>query len=155
MIKFYALLVITCISLATFRNAKAETIQIVDPNREGDVGISFNVELALNDEDRALGLMYRRQMDDFSGMLFVFPKNKNAAFWMKNTLIPLDMIFIDEHGIIKNIHPNAIPGDLTRVEAGQPVKAVLEISGGMAQKAGISVGNTILPKELINSLEVE
>ncbi len=134
--------------------AKAETIHIIDPNREGDVGVSFEVELALNNEDRATGLMYRRQMDDFSGMLFVFPDVKEAAFWMKNTLIPLDMIFIDENGIIRNIHSNAIPGDLTRIEAGQPVKAVLEINGGMAQKAGISVGNTILPKDLINSLEV-
>ena len=132
----------------------AETIHIVDPNMEGDVGVSFEVELALNNEDRATGLMYRRQMDDFAGMLFVFPDVKEAAFWMKNTLIPLDMIFIDESGIIRNIHSNAIPGDLTRIEAGQPVKAVLEINGGMAQKAGISVGNTILPKDLINSLEV-
>lgn len=145
--------VLLCFSVLG-RSASSETIHIVDPNREGDVGVSFEVELALNNEDRARGLMYRRQMDDFAGMLFVFPDVKEAAFWMKNTLIPLDMIFIDENGIIQNIHSNAIPGDLTRIDAGQPVKAVLEINGGMAQKAGISVGNKILPKDLINSLEV-
>ena len=73
-------------------------------------------------------------------MLFVYPRPQFAAFWMKNTLIPLDMLFIDERGRAKAIHSNAIPGDETLIPGGNGVLAVLEINGGLAKALGIGVG---------------
>ncbi len=73
-------------------------------------------------------------------MLFVFDPPQRVAFWMKNTLIPLDMIFIDETGAVSSVHEGAIPGDLTPIEGGDSVFAVLEINAGLAARYGIKAG---------------
>lgn len=75
------------------------------------------------------------------GMLFVYDAPRRASFWMKNTLIPLDMLFVDRSGIITRIHHQAIPGDLSSIDGGDQVFAVLEINGGLAKRYGISVGS--------------
>lgn len=100
----------------------------------------FSVELADDAEERAQGLMFREKMAREAGMLFVYPRPQFAAFWMKNTLIPLDMLFIDERGRVKSIHADAIPGDETLIPGGNGVLAVLEINGGLAEALGIKVG---------------
>lgn len=100
----------------------------------------FSVELADDAEERVQGLMFREKMARGAGMLFVYPRPQFAAFWMKNTLIPLDMLFIDERGRVKAIHANAIPGDETLIPGGNGVLAVLEINGGLAKALGIGVG---------------
>lgn len=85
--------------------------------------------------------MNRPHMPSASGMLFVFDRPKNAQFWMKNTLIPLDMLFADETGQITRIHENAIPQNLTTIDGGPGVKFVLEINGGLAGRMGVQPGD--------------
>ena len=103
----------------------------------------LTVELALTQTQQIQGLMNRTSMPEDAGMLFIFNKEIERGFWMKNTLIPLDMIFVKKNGLIHHIHPNAKPNDLTSVKSNGPVIAVLEINGGMAKKLGIKVGDII------------
>jgi uncharacterized membrane protein (UPF0127 family) len=107
--------------------------------------LMFQAEIALTPEQHQRGLMYRKQLLPNTGMLFVFPTVDQVSFWMENTLIPLDMLFIDADGKIVTVHENAIPLDRTAIPSGKPVKAVLEISGGESAKQGIHVGDTIDP----------
>ncbi len=108
----------------------------------GDFGtVRFRVELALTPAEQARGLMQRESMARLAGMLFVYPRESNVAFWMRNTLIPLDMIFVDDEGIIVRVHENAVPLDETPIPAGSPTLAVLEINGGMARTLGIEAGD--------------
>ncbi len=113
----------------------------------GDWGqLSFQIELADTAEERSRGLMFRETMARGSGMLFVYEHPQRVAFWMKNTLLPLDMVFIEADGQISHIHKNAIPGDLTAIPGGDTVFAVLEINAGLASRYGISVGDQIRHK---------
>jgi len=105
--------------------------------------VGFNVELALTQSERAQGLMFRQQLADDAGMLFDFGEEREVAFWMRNTFIPLDMIFIAADGTIKSIYANARPQDDTPISSGVPVRFVLEIPGGRAAAAGIKVGDRL------------
>ena len=100
----------------------------------------FTVEIADDTSERATGLMFREKMPAGSGMLFVYPGTQPVSFWMKNTLIPLDMAFIDETGRVAGVHANAVPGDLTAIPGPGPVRMVLEINGGLAARIGIAEG---------------
>ncbi|KIC08492.1 hypothetical protein RA19_20960 [Leisingera sp. ANG-M1] len=102
--------------------------------------IGFSVEIADDEQERAQGLMFRESLPRGAGMLFVYEHPQTAAFWMKNTLIPLDIIFLDENGLVTTVHENAVPGDLTPIPGGDHVFAVLEINGGLARRYGISAG---------------
>ncbi|WP_375256096.1 DUF192 domain-containing protein [Yoonia sp.] len=111
---------------------------------KGDFGqASFTVEIADDNAERAEGLMFVEEMPTFSGMLFVYDRAQPVSFWMKNTLIPLDMLFVAPDGEVLRIHENAIPGDLTPIPGGDGVQMVLEINGGMASRLGISVGDVL------------
>ena len=103
----------------------------------------FTVELADTDQSRARGMMFRTSMAPDAGMLFDFKQEQMASFWMRNTLIPLDMIFIRADGTILNIHQRAIPGDETGINSAGPVRAVLEINGGTASRLGIRPGDRV------------
>jgi hypothetical protein len=105
-----------------------------------DGGESFAVEVADDDAERARGLMFRDSLDTGAGMLFVYESPRRAMFWMKNTLIPLDMIFADAAGRVTRVHANAVPGDLTPIDGGEGVVFVLEINGGLAGRLGIVPG---------------
>lgn len=107
--------------------------------------VMFEVERATTPEEHARGLMYRKDMAPNHGMLFVFPEQRPLSFWMENTLIPLDMIFIRSDGTIAHIHPMAKPLDRTPISSSEPVIAVLEILGGESAKQGIRVGDTLDP----------
>ncbi|MCF6233599.1 MAG: DUF192 domain-containing protein [Rhodobacteraceae bacterium] len=110
----------------------------------GDWGQAvFAVEVADTPPKRALGLMHREQMARRAGMLFIYEAPGTASFWMKNTLIPLDMLFADRAGRITRVHHRAIPGDLTMIDGGTQVYAVLEINGGLAKRYGITVGSVM------------
>ena len=87
--------------------------------------------------------MYRDSLPEMSGMLFVYERPQRAVFWMKNTLIPLDMIFISEDGSIEMIARNTVPGSLRTISPGVPVRAVLEINGGQAAELGIQPGDAV------------
>ncbi len=87
--------------------------------------------------------MNREVMPRSAGMLFVYERPQRAVFWMKNTLIPLDMIFMDSAGTVTRIHENAIPLDLTGIDGGENVQFVLEINGGLAGRLGIVEGSVL------------
>ena len=101
---------------------------------------SFVIEVADDAEERAQGLMFREEMPLNEGMLFVYDAPRRVGFWMKNTLIPLDMVFADATGTVTRVHANAVPGDLTPIDGGEGVQYVLEINGGLAGKLGIAPG---------------
>lgn len=105
--------------------------------------IDFNVRLADTAAARAQGLMHVQRMPQRQGMLFIYERPQRLVFWMRNTLIPLDMIFVDPTGEIAKIHPNAIPLDETPVEGGEGLSHVLEINGGLAARYGIKAGDVL------------
>lgn len=100
----------------------------------------FTVELADTPEARAKGLMFRRSMPPDHGMLFDFEVEQPVAFWMKNTPLPLDMLFIDAKGVIARIEAGATPYSETPIPSGRPVRAVLELNAGTAARLGIAPG---------------
>jgi uncharacterized membrane protein (UPF0127 family) len=104
----------------------------------------FSVEVADDDQERARGLMFRDAMPESAGMLFVYPKPRSVSFWMKNTLIPLDMIFTDVRGVIVSIHKNAIPHDETPIFGGEAIFSVLELNAGVSKAKNIKVGDVLL-----------
>ncbi|MEM1361494.1 MAG: DUF192 domain-containing protein [Pseudomonadota bacterium] len=101
----------------------------------------FTVEVADTDAERAQGLMHREHMPKSAGMLFIFERPQRAAFWMRNTPLPLDLIFIDKTGVITNIHENAIPFDETTIPSRGRVLAVLEVNAGTSETFGFAVGD--------------
>lgn len=108
----------------------------------GDWGQArFNVELADTPQERARGLMYRENLPRSSGMLFVYDAPGSPSFWMRNTLIPLDMLFIAPNGRVTRIHENAAPHDETPIPGGDGVLMVLEINGGLSRQLGIQEGS--------------
>ena len=117
--------------------------QVIIVTADGEKHV-FNVELALTTEEQAQGLMFREKMAKNAGMLFYFEgEPQEIRFWMKNTLIPLDMIFIKGDGTIHHIHENAVPHDLTPVGSFGNVKAVLEINGGVSAEFGLFPGDQV------------
>jgi len=100
----------------------------------------FTVEVAADQAAREKGLMFRDHMASSAGMIFVYQAPIHARFWMKNTLIPLDMIFADETGLVTVVHSDAIPQDLTPIDGGEGVMYVIEINGGLAKRIGIAAG---------------
>lgn len=104
---------------------------------------AFSVEIADDPEERARGLMFRETLPASAGMLFVYPRPGPVAFWMENTLIPLDMIFLGPRGRVLKVHENATPLDRTPIDGGDGVLAVLEINGGLAARLGIGPGSEL------------
>ena len=104
---------------------------------------AFTVELALTAEDRASGLMNRQSMAPDHGMLFKFDQTRPVLMWMKNTPLPLDMIFIDADGVIARIAADTVPFSETIIPSDVPVRYVLELNSGMAAERGILVGNKV------------
>ena len=104
----------------------------------------FQVEIATDDASRARGLMDRRFMPADHGMLFEFDREAPEAFWMKDTYIPLDMIFISRSGIVTKIAADAEPLSERGIPSGPPCMAVLELNGGAAAKIGLKVGDKVL-----------
>lgn len=103
----------------------------------------FTVEVASTAEQQAMGLMYRNKLAPDRGMVFPFDPPRDASFWMRNTLIPLDMIFVRADGTIANIAENTVPYSEEPVYSDGPVKAVLEIAGGRSAELGIKPGDKV------------
>ena len=119
--------------------AGQQTIEIVTKS-----GVHvFAVELAENDEERARGLMFRTELPEGRGMLFDFQREQDVSFWMKNTPLPLDIIFIRGDGTIRRIAANTVPYSLDSIPSGGPIRAVLEVIGGTAKKFGIAPGDKV------------
>ena len=103
----------------------------------------FTVEIARTPQEQARGLMFRQSLAPDRGMIFPYDPPQPVAFWMKNTLIPLDMIFIRQDGTITNIAANTVPMSLDAVPSAEPVAAVLEIAGGRSAELGIKAGDRV------------
>jgi uncharacterized membrane protein (UPF0127 family) len=134
-----AVLGFALLAAAPLRAADEQTVEIVTRN-----GVhTFTVELAATEEARMTGLMFRRELPEGRGMLFDFKQDTNVSMWMKNTYIPLDMLFIRADGRIQRIAENTEPHSEKIIPAGAPVRAVLEVIGGTARKLGIRAGDRV------------
>jgi uncharacterized membrane protein (UPF0127 family) len=128
------------ISLAGFiAPALADDSHAVLHTKKGD--FTFNIEVVDTEAGRERGLMGRKSLAPDAGMLFDFLAPQPVAFWMKDTLIPLDMVFIARGGVVKSIHADARPLDLTPIPSDGPVQFVLEIAGGRAAQIGLAPGD--------------
>jgi uncharacterized membrane protein (UPF0127 family) len=119
--------------------AWAECAPDVVDLRDADSELRFRVEVVDDAAERARGLMFRDSLPRFSGMLFVYEAPQPVAFWMRNTLIPLDMLFFDAEGRLVSIKHDAQPLDETPVPGGEAIRYVLEINGGLAAERGIEL----------------
>jgi uncharacterized membrane protein (UPF0127 family) len=103
----------------------------------------FKVELARTPSEQAMGLMYRHEMAANAGMLFVYPAGTRVTMWMKNTLIPLDMVFIGADGRVAHIVERTVPESTELIGSNGPVRAVLELNAGTASRLGIKIGDQV------------
>jgi hypothetical protein len=104
---------------------------------------AFTVEVASDAASQERGLMFRKELPPDSGMLFDFHEQARVSFWMKNTPLPLDLVFIRADGTISSVEPNAVPYSTESIYAAEPVQAVLEINGGRAHALGIKPGDKV------------
>ena len=132
-----ALLVLLLLPLA----ACADESRLVIKSTNGDH--AFTVEVVDTPEARSKGLMFREKLAPDAGMLFDFKESREVSFWMRNTFIPLDMLFITREGLVANIHINARPQDPTSIPSDGPVQFVLEIPGGRSVELGIAAGDSV------------
>jgi uncharacterized membrane protein (UPF0127 family) len=123
--------------LAQFPTAELTIVTASGPHK-------FTIELATTPAQMEQGLMFRQSLAPDAGMLFDFATPSMATMWMKNTLIPLDMLFVDATGHIVNIHERAVPRSLDTIAAAAPVRAVIELNGGTAARLGIKPGDRVI-----------
>ena len=123
--------------LAQFPTAPLTIVTASGPHK-------FTIELATSPAQMEQGLMFRRSMAPDAGMLFDYKAPSMAMMWMKNTLIPLDMLFVDAQGRIVNIHQRAVPGSLDTIAAAAPVRAVIELNGGTVARLDIRPGDRVI-----------
>lgn len=112
---------------------------------------SFSVEIADDEDERARGLMFRENMAPDHGMLFVYPSEQPVSFWMKNTILPLDLVFIDDQGKVVGVEQGT-PHSEAPISPGAPARFVLELNAGTAAKAGIDAGDTVHHPVIGNTL---
>lgn len=105
---------------------------------------SFTVELADEPDERRQGLMFRRSMEPDHGMLFRYDQPQRVAMWMKNTFIPLDILFLQQDGVIVNIAPDAEPGSLSQIASKGRVLGALELNAGTSERLGLKPGDQVL-----------
>jgi len=123
--------------LARFPTAELTVVTGSGPHK-------FKVEVATTPEQLEQGLMFRQNLAADGGMIFDFKAPQPAMMWMKNTLIPLDMLFVDGQGRIVSLHERAVPGSLETIGSGAPVRAVVELNGGTVARLGIKPGDRVL-----------
>ncbi|MFN3548664.1 MAG: DUF192 domain-containing protein [Mesorhizobium sp.] len=104
--------------------------------------IRFQIEVADTPEERSRGLMFRERMPENQGMLFVFSQSQPVGFWMQNTILPLDLLFVAEDGEVRAILPG-VPFSTDTISPGEPVRFVLELNAGTAERQGIAVGDRL------------
>ncbi|WP_350334220.1 DUF192 domain-containing protein [Coralliovum pocilloporae] len=134
------LLLMTVISSGNPVFANADEVRILTKGGEH----VFRTTVADTDDRRARGLMFRRSMAADDSMLFDFRSEQPVFFWMKNTFVPLDMIFVKSDGAIAHIHHDAVPQSETIIPSGQPVRYVLEVVAGTARRLGLVTGDRIV-----------
>ena len=136
---FTAFTLLVFLLVAGNSRAADQTVEIASQN-----GVhTFAVELVVNDAERSKGLMNRKELPEGRGMLFDFQREQEISMWMKNTYIPLDMLFIRNDGQILRIAENTEPLSERIISSGGPVRGVLEVIGGTARKLGIAAGDRV------------
>ena len=138
------MLLVAALAIAAFAHpgARAATFQPLEIVTKSGVQV-FSVEMATTEQEKETGLMYRKELADGKGMLFDFSPEQEVSMWMKNTYIPLDMIFIRADGRILRIAENTEPLSTKIISSRGIAKAVLEVIGGTAQKYGIAPGDRV------------
>jgi hypothetical protein len=132
-------LIALLVAAGPVRPAELQTLEIASKN-----GVhAFSVEMAVTEPEREKGLMFRKKLPEGNGMLFDFHREQEVGFWMQNTYIPLDMIFIRGDGRILRIAENTEPLSTRIIPSNGPVRAVLEVIGGTARKFGIAPGDHV------------
>jgi uncharacterized membrane protein (UPF0127 family) len=116
--------------------------RLVIVTRDGKEHV-FNVEMALKPEQQITGLMFREHIPEDGGMLFDWGRDQESQMWMKNTVSPLDMLFISADGKVKHIAENTVPRSLAVIDSAGPVRATLEVAAGTAERLDIRVGDTV------------
>ncbi|UDF29630.1 UNVERIFIED_ORG: DUF192 domain-containing protein [Roseateles sp. XES5] len=139
-----------CSALQAAAEEKFDTQPLTIVTKDGK-SHAFTVELAVTPRQREQGLMNRAEMAEDRGMLFAFGETRQVFMWMKNTYIPLDMLFIAKDGKVRTIKENAEPLSEAIIDSGGPIDYVLELNGGAAKRLGLRPGNRI-ENELIQSL---
>ncbi len=152
------LVLISALNCKEDKRTKTEGQVIVNFKKEGVLNIkkadsdsiikTLDIEIADNDYETQTGLMYRTKLGTNHGMLFIFPDEDFRSFYMKNTKIPLDIIYIDEAKIIVSIQKNAKPFDETSLPSDAPAKYVLEVNGGLSDEWQLEVGDRIDYEEM-------
>ena len=104
----------------------------------------ITVEVAESPADKAKGLMFRRTLGEQEGMLFLYTEPQDVAMWMRNTYLPLDMVFIDKAGIVTQIAERTVPFSEERIESGGAILGVLEINGGLSERLGLKPGDRVI-----------
>ena len=127
---------VAAVSAAAFEQSRL-TVETARGNTE------FRVEVARTADERAQGLQHRERLEADAGMLFDFGVVEPVAMWMKNTRIPLDMVFIDDGGRVVRVAENTVPFSLASIPSGAPVLAVLELNAGMARRLGLKPGDRV------------
>ena len=135
-------LIVAGVLLAASLAARAASVEQLEIATKGGVRV-FEVELAVTPQEQEQGLMYRRQLADGKGMLFDMGKERPATFWMKNTYVSLDMIFIRADGTIASIAERTTPLSEARINSGAPVRGVLEVVAGTAKRYDIAPGDRV------------
>jgi hypothetical protein len=135
-------LIVAGFLLAASFAARALSVEQLEIVTKGGVRV-FEVEMAETPEEQEQGLMYRRELADGKGMLFDLGEEKPAIFWMKNTYVSLDMIFIRADGTIASIAENTTPLSEARIYSNAPVRGVLEVVAGTAKRYGIVPGDKV------------
>jgi uncharacterized membrane protein (UPF0127 family) len=130
------------IAFAASFAAHAASVEQLEIATKGGVRV-FEVEMAVTPQEQEQGLMYRRELADGKGMLFDMGKERPAVFWMKNTYVSLDMIFIRADGTIASIAERTTPLSEARINSGAPVRGVLEVVAGTAKRYGIAPGDRV------------
>jgi len=123
-------------ALETFKTSELTVTTASGPHR-------FIIELAFSDAQMEQGLMFRRNLAPDAGMLFDFHRSMTATMWMKNTFIPLDMLFVDASGKIVDFHERAVPQSLDTISSRAPCRYVIELNGGTVERLGIKVGDRV------------
>jgi uncharacterized membrane protein (UPF0127 family) len=112
---------------------------------------AFNVEMALTSDQQTVGEMFRPSVPEDGGMLFVWPYPRESQMWMRNTIAPLDMVFINTDGTIRSIAEDTVPESLATVDSRGPVKATLELAAGTARRLNIRVGDKVRQRVFSNA----
>lgn len=122
-------------------------------DEKGQAKMMMSLELAIDNDSIKRGLMYRNYLAPQGGMIFIFQPPEKTAMWMKNTLIPLDMVFVGQDEIVLNVHRGAKPHDLTPIWSDGVAQYVIELQAGAIDRYGLAAGQRLeLPNGLFNDL---